>query len=277
MMEPSETGQAAAASTYVQPPRRIPNLLHLLLLLAITFAALLLCEGVLIAFHPHAVLKTMQDQRLQVIVNGVMYVIALAVAIPLFPKVWHRSFAEGIRWNVSGANPLLILLGVLLSLIVQGSSNFIPEPKSSPIEQVFTTPGIIWILALFGTFAAPLFEEIVFRGFMLPALALNYDYLSLPKSLEALDAWRASDKMSTAGLLFASIITSLCFAGIHAPQLGGAWAAVALLFGVSLVLCYVRLRFKSVAASTLVHVSYNASIFVVLFVQTGGFRHMEKL
>jgi membrane protease YdiL (CAAX protease family) len=74
-----------------------------------------------------------------------------------------------------------------------------------------------------------------------------------------------------------SLITSLLFALIHAPQLGYTWAAVALLVCVSVVLCVVRIRTGSVAASTVVHGCYNLSVFLSLFVTTGGFRHLDRV
>jgi membrane protease YdiL (CAAX protease family) len=46
---------------------------------------------------------------------------------------------------------------------------------------------------------------------------------------------------------------------------------------VSLILCTVRLKFKSLAASTLVHASYNFFIFSLTLVATGGFRHFDKM
>jgi membrane protease YdiL (CAAX protease family) len=95
--------------------------------------------------------------------------------------------------------------------------------------------------------------------------------------MNALAAWRASSGFSRAALIVSSILTSLCFALIHAPQLAFAWTAVGLLVCVSLVLCYVRIRFQSVAASILTHISYNFSIFLTLFISTGGYRHLDKL
>jgi membrane protease YdiL (CAAX protease family) len=64
---------------------------------------------------------------------------------------------------------------------------------------------------------------------------------------------------------------------MHASQIGHAWGAVAMLFCVSVVLCEVRLRLRSVAASTLVHMSYNSALFVAMIVATGGYRHFDKL
>ena len=151
------------------------------------------------------------------------------------------------------------------------------------MEQFFHNPATIWLLVAFGTLLAPLFEEILFRGFLLPAIAIAVDWLRLPRhpaldpseALSHLDTWRASESFSVPALLVASILTSLFFALIHAPQLGYTWPAIALLAAVSLVLCYVRLRTRSVAASTFIHASYNFSVFITLFITTGGFRHLE--
>jgi membrane protease YdiL (CAAX protease family) len=73
------------------------------------------------------------------------------------------------------------------------------------------------------------------------------------------------------------VLTSLLFARMHAEQLGHAWAAVGILFGVSLLLTAVRIKTRSLACSTLVHASYNLSVFLTLFMATGGYRHLEKI
>ena len=52
---------------------------------------------------------------------------------------------------------------------------------------------------------------------------------------------------------------------------------LAVLFTVSLVLTWVRIRTQSVACSTLVHASYNSLVFLLALIQTGGYRHLEKL
>ena len=78
-------------------------------------------------------------------------------------------------------------------------------------------------------------------------------------------------------LIFSTIITSIGFAMLHGAQLAHSFAPLAVLFAVSVVLCITRLRFHSLAASTLVHSMYNATIFVMLFIGTDGFRHLDKL
>jgi membrane protease YdiL (CAAX protease family) len=46
---------------------------------------------------------------------------------------------------------------------------------------------------------------------------------------------------------------------------------------VGLVLTLVRARTKSVAASLLIHIAYNGTISVLMYVGTDRFRHLEKL
>src|SRR6202035_5674487 len=82
---------------------------------------------------------------------------------------------------------------------------------------------------------------------------------------------------SRTAILGASIFTSILFALLHAEQLAHAWTAVFVLFCVSLALTAVRVRTRSVACSTLVHASYNLSVFVTLFIATSGYRHLEKI
>ena len=263
--------------TFTPEPRRIPNLFHFFLFLALTLFALLFCECILAAFHFHDLRVIVDDQRLQLFVNIATYALTLAAAILLFPLLLHCRFASGISWNPRRARPAFILAGLALGVLTQVASTLFPPPQDTPLEKIFHTPGIIWTLAIFGTLIAPVFEEVVFRGLLLPALAAAFDYMRLPKSLEALDTWRASKTFSTLALVASSLVTSVAFATLHAPQLGFSWPSVALLVAVSLILCIVRIRTSSTAASTLVHSSYNFSVFATLFIATGGFRHMDKL
>ncbi len=261
------------------PTQRIPNLLHLLLLLALTFFSLLFSEALILALHPHRpMLDTLADARLQIFASVLTYLVTLAACFAVFRPLWRVPFLTGVSWNAAAAKPLFALGGLVLGFVTQGASTLLPNPKNDlPVEVLFHNPALIWLLAAFGTLLAPLFEEIVFRGFLLPGIAILADYLALPRDLDAVAAWRASRIFSTRAWTISALVTSVLFALIHAPQLGYTWPAVALLVGVSLVLCLVRIRTGSVAASTLVHASYNLSVFVTLFVSTGGFRHLDRM
>ncbi len=262
--------------------RRIPHLGHVLLFLVIVFLAFLLCggAGLLIFGARHTEDAT---QRLAVFAQMLTYIAALIASNYVFAAFWDRPFLTGIRWNPAAARPVLIAIGLALGFAVQGISTFLPVPKDLPVDAIFRSPGLIWVLVLFGTLLAPLCEEILYRGFLLPALAIAIDYMQLPRAqppeqaLATLQTWRFSDHFSTPALIISSIITSLLFGLMHGAQLGFSWPSVAMLAVVSLVLCYIRIRTNSVAASTLVHGAYNLSVFISLFITTGAFHHLDRV
>ena len=78
-------------------------------------------------------------------------------------------------------------------------------------------------------------------------------------------------------MVFASVIVSVPFALMHAPQTAYSVGPFLLLVCISLVLCWVRLAVRSLAASVVVHACYNLMLFSVMFLGTGGFRHLDKM
>jgi hypothetical protein len=125
---------------------------------------------------------------------------------------------------------------------------------------------------------APVFEELAFRGFLLPSTASAWDWLRGQR--RELDEGTSTDRdprWSIVALLASCTVTSIAFALVHADQLAHAWAPLSVLFAVSLVLCAVRLWTQSLAASTFIHATYNGTIFTILFFATGGFRHLDKI
>lgn len=262
--------------------RRIPHLGHVLLFLLLTFVSLLLAQTLTLAatgslHSTNKILETIQNEKLQLATSALTYLIALIACAAVFPTLWRRAFLSGLHWNVLAARPKLALFGLLLGFGSQAVSTLLPIPRHLPIDTLFHTRELAWFLVFFGTIFAPLFEEILFRGFLLPAIAVTIDWLRLPRSFEALTAWQHSETFSRPALVTSSILTSLLFALIHAPQLGYTVAALALLAVISLILCVIRIRTNSVAASTLVHSCYNLSVFLTLFASTSGFRHLDRI
>jgi membrane protease YdiL (CAAX protease family) len=292
------------------PSARVPHLAHALLFLAIAGALLLLSQAVVLVPLMHGgspIAVSLQHPKLLLATEAGTYLLTLAISWFLFPLLWHRSFAAGIAWNGATALRLalkLIPLGILSGWTVQAISSLISMPKTVPMDDFFRSTTDIWVITLFGTLLAPLFEEICFRGFLLPAFTIAFDWLgpwlrylvqfslcrlrgeAPPEHLFALPESRSAGLAEDTGnmafrslpaVILASIITSACFALLHAQQLGYTWAAVLLLAGVSVLLTLVRIRTRSVACSTLVHGSYNLSVFLILFVVTGGYRHLDRM
>jgi uncharacterized protein len=266
------------------PPRRIPNFGHTVLFFTVTIIVLLLTSisvfALAMGFHllgtetPEQLLR---EPRLLIPSMVVAYLIAGAIVWAIFTYLWQQAFLRGMHWNFDAVRrrwkPLLGG-GIVLSLVVQFLSNFLPVPKTLPIDDFFRNSADVWMVALFGTFVAPLFEELAFRGFLLPSLASAWDWLQGRREDAGVDQ---DPHWSAAALVISCTITSIAFALVHADQLAHAWAPLAVLFGVSLVLCGVRLWTQSLAASTFLHATYNGTIFTILFFVTGGFRHLDKI
>ncbi len=264
-----------------EPGSRIPHLGHALLFLAITGITLLFAQATLLGvIHPIHVANTGVSPKLLLAAEAFTYLASLTSSWFLFPLLWRRSFVTGIQWNLPAAsrNVLRLLpLGIALSFTVQAASSLLPAPKTMPMDDFFRTQSDVWIITAFGIFVAPVFEEILFRGFFLPALAIAYDWLCLPRTEAARVTWQSSNALTLPALIFSAVFTSILFALLHGQQTAFTWPVLALLFCVSLILTAVRVRLRSVAASTLVHASYNMTVFLAAFVATGGYRHLDRL
>ena len=193
------------------------------------------------------------DARLAVISQFFAYVATFWFVYRLIARHYSVNLAFGLHWRWPRTKWLAFLLGgVVIALAIQAISRFLPIPRQMPIDQFFKTPAAAWSLAIFGTFIAPLAEELYFRGLLFPVLKRS------------------------AGMNGSLIITAFGFALLHAAQLGMAWAPLLVLFIVGLALTMVRAATHSLASSTLVHVGYNATLFGLLYASTSGFRHLEK-
>lgn len=181
------------------------------------------------------------------------YVVVFAFMVWLVSGHYGRRFFREVRWKWPDGWWLYLGLGVVLSVTLQAVASFLPMPKELPIDKFFQTAAEAWVLSLFGMTVAPLMEELFFRGFLYPVLTRRL------------------------GLVAGIGFTSLGFGLIHAPQLGRAWAPVLVVFLVGVALTVVRARTQSVAASMLVHIAYNGTLSLALFVASGGFHHLEKL
>jgi membrane protease YdiL (CAAX protease family) len=278
-------------------PRRIPNFGHTVLFFTVAIVVLLLTSVSVFALAMGLHLlgtetpeQLLREPRLLIPSMAASYLIAGGIVWAIFTYLWQQPFARALHWNFAAVRRRWVSLlvgGVVLSLAVQFLSNYLPIPKTLPIDDFFRTSADVWLVALFGTFLAPVFEELAFRGFLLPSLASAYDWLRGGKHrsndepvapvVNNAVVHNNDQRWSIAALVVSCTLTSIAFALVHADQLAHAWAPLAVLFCVSLVLCLVRLWTQSLAASTLIHAVYNGTIFTILFFVTGGFRHLDKI
>ena len=267
---------------------RIPHLGHVAIL-ALLASIGLVGAGLLtrsaLSFHLFGVSTlqgAMSDVHYTIGSMAALYLIAFGAALLIFPLFWHKNYFAGLQWNASSA------LHHVKSLLAAASVCFVlalvdevvlPGPSNAPIDKLFDTRTAAWLLFAFGVTFAPFFEETVFRGFLLPALCTAFDW-----SVERVTGNPARPldplghpRWSLGAMVFASIATSVPFALMHAEQTAWSLGPLLLLVAVSLVLSWARLSTRSLAASVLVHASYNFLLFSLMLLGTGGFRHLDKM
>jgi membrane protease YdiL (CAAX protease family) len=269
-------------------PMRFPNiadvgLIFVLLVFAALVAAILTAGALeLHIFGVSTAKQAFADIRYSLGSQLLWYLFTLIGCVVLFPHVWHTGFFRGVEWRLTAAlRARSQLLGTALFCLVLAviDGKLMPGPENAPIDEVFRQPGAAWFLFFFGTLLAPFFEEMLFRGFLLPAFCTAYDW-SVERITHRPAPWPDEEGKTVwtmPAMAVGSVLVSIPFAMMHGAQTGYSLGPFLLLFCVSLVLCWVRLRLRSLAASTLVHASYNLLLFSIMILGTGGFKHLDKL
>ena len=194
-----------------------------------------------------------QNPLVIVVAQLLAYFVVLGFMVVVVKRFPGRQFWSELRWRWPRHWPIYLVAGFALSIGLQSFAHLLPMPKELPMDRFFRTAPEAWALSIFGTAVAPLMEELFFRGFLYPVLVRR------------------------AGTAAAVVLTAASFAVIHAPQLGRAWGPVLVIFLVGLTLTIARAVTKSVAPGFLIHVAYNTTLSVALYVGTDGFRHLERL
>jgi hypothetical protein len=114
-----------------------------------------------------------------------------------------------------------------------------------PIKDLITGRLALVVVMVFGVIVGPVFEELFFRGFLLPLLARTFG--------------------AAAGI----VLSSIPFALLHGPQNQWAWQQVAMIGLAGAAFGFVRYRTGSTAASTILHSCYNLTQFVAFLALRG--------
>ncbi len=204
-------------------------------------------------FFRHTAFRDLiQSPVVSLVGEAVGYVVVALFMVMLVEGKYRTPFLSAIRWNWNlGSVPKFLGIGVL-TVTLDLLGKYLPMPKSTPFEQFFSKPTDAYLIAIFAVTLGPLMEELFFRGFLYPVLARR------------------------TGIVFAVVLTSIPFGLLHYVQYQS-WGAVLVITMVGVVLTVVRVISKSVAASFVVHVGYNATLMVLTAVATDGFQHMEKM
>lgn len=227
--------------------------------------------------HPGEVLtqeikqKLVFDPYVSVIGQGLAYLVLIAAMIAVVRRRDQRPFLQSLRWNwPRSAWPTYLVGGLALAIAVQSALRFLPVPKSLPIQRFFETAEAAYLMTAFGILIAPLIEELFFRGFLYPVLARAF-------ARAAFSVGTGPAAAAKLGIATSIVLTAGTFAIIHGAQLANSPAPLAMLFVVGVVITLARAVTGSVAAGLLIHVGYNTALFLLLYIGTDRFRHLERI
>ncbi|HUA84455.1 MAG TPA: CPBP family intramembrane glutamic endopeptidase [Bryobacteraceae bacterium] len=167
------------------------------------------------------------------LLGSLYFVIAIRHRRPLWRSLgWTFDFPS--LWVAIGP-PLAIGLAILAAEL--------HAPQENMIQDLITNRASLILMLIFAALIGPIFEEIVFRGFLLPLLARSLG--------------------DAAGIL----LTAALFATLHGPEYHWAWQVLLTVGLAGVVFGIARIKTGSTAAAAMLHIGYNATLFVGFLVQ----------
>ena len=162
---------------------------------------------------------------------GVLYLlVAVRYGRPFWRSLGWSSVVPGGWWCVAGA-PLLAIATSALGAALRA------REVGNPVETLISGRVSLVIVMAFVVLLGPLFEELLFRGFLLPLLARTF------------------------GPAGGVVLSALPFALLHGGQNQWAWQQVTLVGIAGLAFGYARCKTGSTAAATILHAGYNLTLF----------------
>jgi hypothetical protein len=171
------------------------------------------------------------------------YGLLFTALMMIFRLQYGRPFWRSLGWTWSGVHVVGCVLYGFATTILMGIVAWLihTPPSSGPLIDMLKDRSTLIVLAIFGTTAAPVAEELAFRGFLQPLLVRNL------------------------GVLGGIALTSVLFGGLHYSEYGDSWRSALLVALAGAAFGWVRYRTGSTAAAAVMHASFNGLQFVALF------------
>jgi membrane protease YdiL (CAAX protease family) len=167
--------------------------------------------------------------------QSVLYVLILSCLYALARVRHDISFAQATNWTLKFQGAWYCVFGApVLALTISILGVLLGAPLiPSAVDNLTASDIPLPVVAVFAVILGPLFEELVFRGFLQPLFQ------------QAGGKWR--------GL----IVTSALFSLLHGAQNEWLWQYLLLLFFAGLAFGIVRQHSGSTAAAFLLHMGFN--------------------
>jgi len=156
---------------------------------------------------------------------------------PFWRSLGWARFPHGF-WRCAG-------WGVLVAILTISLGSVLPRPPvQTEMEELLRSRGSILLVGFFAITLGPLFEELAFRGFLMPLLVRSF------------------------GAVAGVALQAVPFALLHGHEYAWSWQQIILLFLAGAAFGWMRYKTGSTAASTFMHVGYNLVAFVGIFAQS---------
>jgi uncharacterized protein len=171
------------------------------------------------------------------------YTLLFACVKAIFRVQYDRPFWRSLGWTATRV-PVIwcVIYGFATTIMMGVAARLIHAPPSTgPLIDMLRNRSTLIVLAIFGTTAAPLFEELAFRGFLQPLLVRNL------------------------GAIGGVALTAALFGGLHYSEYGDSWRSALLVALAGAAFGWMRQATGSTAAAAIMHASFNGLQFMAIF------------
>lgn len=193
--------------------------------------------------------RTFASDAVRTLVFQSAVYLALAFALYLLTAVrYGRPMWRSLGWTLRFRGAWwCAILAPALAVAISAAGELLHAPNiPTPVETLVTSRASLAAVLVFAALFGPLFEELVFRGFLYPLLAAH------------IGPW--------AGITLAAAV----FALLHGPEYQWYWQHVLLVGAAGVAFGYARYRTGSTAAAALMHIGYNATLVIAFLIARRG-------
>jgi len=210
--------------------------------LALFVGALLPCAAVALAL---ASLIRFPSRGVQsVAFQFLFYLLSLGVLYFLIRSRYGRPLWRSLGWTFQFRGAwICAVIGPPLAIALAALGGLLRAPETSGIQKLITDRTSLIAVVTFAVLIGPIFEELVFRGFVLPLIA---------RSL---------------GPGLGIVLTAVPFALLHIATYGWVWQIIVVVGLAGIVFGYARIRTGSTAGAFLIHMGYNGMLFGAFLMQ----------
>jgi len=184
--------------------------------------------------------------------QGAMYALLIGALYMVIAFRYRRPLWQSLGWVVPNRGGWWCVFGgpaLAIGLSAMGVALQAPAIPT-PVESLISGRGSLFLVALFAVVLGPLFEELLFRGFLQPLLD------------RVLGPWPAI------------VLAAAGFALLHGAQYRWSWKHLLLVGLAGATFGYARYKTGSTAAAAVLHGSYNLTYFVGYLIQSRETLHL---